>query len=288
MLFRSVLLITGIVGIFVSEVMVARDTLKADEIIKKKNFKLPDEAVYYADDRVTVTLVADKKTKVIEEIKATWKCYIPTAISTTLTISAFIASHQLSARQIAALSTAVASAGGLVTKYRDKIREYANEDILHDIDKEIAKGEITKAKPPVVTTSGLMSCEEFDLSEDGEYLFFDPFTRVKFKSTKLAVLGAKYYLNRNFALGACVPLSMFYAFLGLDLPPEYEYAGWDISELADEGYYWIDIDVVKSDDPDPETGKRYYILEYSFLPGETEESYFPFWKPMSQEGSFAV
>ena len=152
----------------------------------------------------------------------------------------------------------------------------------------MANEEITKAKLPVVTTSGLLSSEEMDLSEDGEYEFFDPFTKMKFTSTKLGVLGAKYYLNRNFSIGGSVPLSMFYAFLGLELPEEFNYAGWDIGQMEDDGYYWIDIDVVKSTEPDPETGKLYYILEYDFLPGDVEDNYFPFGNPLSQEGSFAV
>lgn len=125
-----------------------------------------------------------------------------------------------------------------------------------------------------------------DLSEDGEYLFFDPFTKMKFRTTKLAATGARYYLNRNFSLGSEAPLSMFYAFLGLDLPQEYEYAGWDVNTMSEDGYYWIDIDFVKSDAPDPETGEYYYIIEYDFLPGDVEDNYYPFGSPLSSEGSY--
>lgn len=284
----TVLFVSGIVGIFVSEVMVARDTLKAEKIIYEKNFKLPDEPTQYADNRTTATLVSDKKTLIIEEVKSVWKCYIPTAVTTTLTLSALIASRTLTAKQIALLSSAVASTGSLVTKYRRAILDRTNEDILHEIDKEVAAATMEEAKPPVIETSHLLSTGVDDLSDEGEHLFFDPFTKLKFRSTKLAVMGAKYYLNRNFSLGSEAPLSMFYGFLGVALPEEYSYAGWDVSEMADNGFYWIDIDCVRSDGPDPETGEYYYILEYDLLPGDTDDNYYPFGNPLSTEGSYAV
>lgn len=295
----TVLFVTGIVGIFVSEGFAISGALKADKILREERTVLkpgedPDDVVLYKhindkgfEESQIIVQCENKKEYVVEVAKATWKCFVPLALTTTLTLSALIVSRRLTQKQILALSTAVASAGGLVTKYRDKIKEYASEDILHDIDREVAADEIVKAKPPVVTTSGLLSSEEMDLSEDGEYEFFDPFTKMKFTSTKLGVLGAKYYLNRNFSLGGSVPLSMFYAFLGLELPEEFSYAGWDASQMEDDGYYWIDIDVVKSTEPDPETGKLYYILEYDFLPGDMEDNYFPFGNPLSEEGSFA-
>lgn len=289
----TVLFVTGIVGIFVSEVMVARDTLKAEKIIED-NIIIYDHQLVSIKNEDGTTSIIDNKAKrpfkeyVPEVIKATWKCYIPTAVTTTLTLSALIASRTLTARQIALLSSAVASTGSLVTKYRRAILERTDEDILHEIDREVASATMKEANPPVITTPHVLWTEESDLADDGEYLFFDPFTKVKFRSTKLAVMGAKYYLNRNFSLGSEAPLSMFYAFLGLELPEEYSYAGWDVEAMADSGFYWIDIDCVKSDGPDPETGEYYYILEYDFLPGDCEENYYPFGNPLEKEGSYAV
>lgn len=269
----TVLFISGIAGIFVSEILVHKDTLKAEQI------------------EVPIRDNPDKDVKVvvqneIDVMKKRWKCYIPSAISTTLTIAALIASNRLTAKQVALLSSAVAGAGSLVSKYRDKIREHVSPEVLAEIDKEVAKEEITKARPPVISTSGLVSTENFDPSEDGEYLFFDPFTKVKFRATKLGVLAAKYYLNRNFALGGNVGLDMFYGFLGLTLPEEYLGCEWDCNVVGeDDGFYWIDIDLTKSDEPDPETGEQYYIIEYGMDPGECEDSYYPYGNPIETEGS---
>jgi len=285
----TVLFVTGIVGIFVSEVMVARDTLKAEKIIEEKSIYRQKDIICDTPDGKPVFVNKSFKEYAPEVIKATWKCYIPTALSTTITITSLVMSKRLTQKQILALSTAVASAGGLVTKYRKEIENRFGKDPLTEIDREVAEATMNEANPPVIETGHLLSTGIDDLSDgEGEYLFFDPFTKVKFRSTKLAVLGAKYYLNRNFSLGAEAPLSMFYAFLGLDLPEEYRYAGWDVSEMEDNGYYWIDIDLVRSDKPDPETGELYYILEYDMLPGDTDDNYYPFGNPLDAVGSAAV
>lgn len=285
----TVLFITGIVGIFVSEVMAARDTLKAEKVlhdVQEQSERIMDGQAFTEDGDVIVT---NKPKYYKEVIKATWKCYIPTAITTTLTVGTLIASRRLTARQMALLSTAVASTGSLVQKYRREILERTDENILSEIDTAVAEATMNEAKPPVINTSTTTRYSEDDLSDDNNvYLFFDPFTKMKFRTTKLAVLGAKYYLNRNFALGSETPLSMFYAFLGLNLPQEYEFVGWDVNEMAESGLYWIDIDCVKSTEPDPETGEYYYILEYDMLPGDTEDNYYPFGNPLSSEGSYAV
>ena len=295
----TVLFITGIVGVFVSEGLAVVGTIKAEKILREEKTILgpgedPDKVVLYKhtndkgfEESQEIAVCETKKEYVTELVKTTWKCYVPAGVTTILTISALIASKRLTTRQIAVLSTAVAGAGSLVSRYRDEIRNFSGEEILEKVDKAVAEKEIEHANPPVVNTSGLVACESFDLAEDGDYIFFDPFTKVKFRSTKLAVLGAKYFLNRNFAIGGSVPLSMFYSFLGMELPEGYEHAGWDCDAMSENGYYWIDIDVVKSDKPDPETGELYYILEYDFLPGDREDNYYPFGNPLSQEGSFA-
>ena len=296
----TVLFVTGIVGVFVSEALCVTGTLKAEKILKEEKSVLkPGEdpenvtPVYHTNDKgfkesQVIVKCDTMKDYRLEVIKATWKCYIPTAVTTTLTLSALIASRTLTARQIALLSSAVASTGSLVTKYRKEIEERFGKDPLTEIDRAVAEATMDEAKPPVIETGHLLSTGVDDLSEDGEYLFFDPFTKMKFRTTRLAVMGAKYYLNRNFSLGSEAPLSMFYGFLGLQLPDEYEYAGWDIEEMDNNGYYWIDIDCVKSDKPDPETGEYYYILEYDMLPGDTEDNYYPFGNPLDTEGSYAV
>jgi hypothetical protein len=284
----TVLFVTGIVGIFVSEVMAARDTLKAEKIIEEKSIYRQKDIICDTPDGKPVFVNKSFKEYAPEVIKATWKCYIPTALSTTITITSLVMSKRLTQKQMLALSTAVASAGGLVGKYRKAILERTDPNILSEIDKEVAEAVMEESHPPVIETGHLTSTGIDDMDDGSElYLFFDPFTKMKFRTTKLCALGAKYYINRNFSLGSEVPLSMYYMFLGLELPEEYRQAGWDIEAMAEGGYFWIDIDYVRSDKPDPETGEYYYIIEYDYLPGDVEDNYYPFGNPLTLEGSIA-
>lgn len=279
----TVLFVTGIAGIFVSEVMCARDTLKAEKILNKKFELLEGSTIDDAGD----VIVIDKPKYYTEVVKATWKCYIPTAIATTLTVGALIASNRLTARQVALLSSAVASGGALVQKYRKEILDRTNPEILSEIDKAVAKATMEESKPVYIDSPTLVSHreDEFPAENDIEYLFFDPFTNIKFKTTRLQALAAKYYINRNFAKGSAVAFEQFYNFLGVELPEPYRQLGWELGDDYDSA--WIDIDFVRSDEPDPETGEPYYIIEYPFEP-MYPQSYFPFGNPVETEGSHAI
>ena len=142
------LFIFGCVGVVATAISAGRDTLKAEKIVNKVKYKKRSEFGLDFDGDWPENEEKAKITKK-EVVKATWKCFIPTLAITTLTISSFIVSKRLTAKEIAALSTAVASAGGLVTKYRQAILERTDEDILNQIDKEVAEQEIVKAKSPV-------------------------------------------------------------------------------------------------------------------------------------------
>lgn len=283
----TVLFVTGIAGIFVSEVMCARDTLKAEELLHEKHITrdklVPIENVIAGEDVVHKFAPKPFKEYVPEVVKATWKCYIPTAVATTATLAALIASNRLTARQIALLSSAVASGGALVQKYRKEILDRTNPEILREIDSAVAKAAMEDAKPVTISTYG-EEREDFMASpSEGEVLFFDPFTGIKFRSSKLAVLGAKYYLNRNYSIGAGVPFAQFYEFLGLDLPEPFRQLGWEIN---DDGYMWIDIECIGSTEPDPETGEYYYIIEYPVEP-TYPESIYPSGNLVDYIGSYA-
>lgn len=265
------LFIFGCVGVVATAISAGRDTLKAEHVLYVHSHEERDKQTPYFDSENTFK---ENLIDVGDIVCATWKCYIPTTITLSLTITALVISKHMSARQIMLLSSTVASTGGLVTKYRDKIREISGEEILAKVDKAVAEDEIVKAKSPVISSPDFIgSHTELDLNSDEEVLFFDEFTGQKFYSSKLAFIGAKYYLNRNFQIGGGASLQMFYAFLGLTLPEEYNYVGWDADQVYEDGYCWIDIDCVKSDKPDPETGKLYYTIIYGFEPGDNEYSY---------------
>lgn len=241
----TALFVTGIVGVFVSEVCAAKGALKAEKIIEEKHiyrekhitytvaFDEPDE-----DNIEAKTVYTPLKEYIPEVIKATWKCYIPTVVTTTLTLSALIASRTLTARQIALLSSAVAGTGSLVTRYRNEIRDRLGEESLTEIDKKVAKETI---------------------EGDDTIRIHDKFTDTWFDTTKMAFVTAKYLLNQTFAMGSTAPLKMFYNIQGADIPYEFETYGWSWEDFND-GYIWIDIELVNKGD--------HYEMTYDYDPFE--------------------
>ena len=246
----TVLFVTGIVGVFVSEALCVTGTLKAEKILKEEKTVLkpgedPEKVtpVYHTNDKgfkeSQVIITTEKKREYVQEVfKATWKCYIPAAITTGVTISALIASKRLTARQIAALSTAVAGAGSLVTRYREEIKERLGEETLAEVDKKV---------------------HEENTEGDERITIHDKFTGVTFETTKMAFVTAKYLLNQTFAMGSTAPLKMFYNIQGADIPYEFETYGWSWEDFND-GYIWIDIELVNKGD--------HYEMTYDYDPFE--------------------
>lgn len=246
----TVLFVTGIVGVFVSEALCVTGTLKAEKILKEKKTVLrpgenPEdvEAIYHTNDKgyqesQIIVKCDTMKDYRLEVFKATWKSYIPAVISTTLTVTALIVSNRLSAKQIALLSSAVAGATSLVSKYRDEIRERLGEEELNAIDKKVA---------------------DKSREEDDTITIYDTFTGVTFETTKMAFVTAKYLLNQTFAMGSTAPLKMFYNIQGADIPYEFETYGWSWEDFND-GYIWIDINLVNKGD--------HYEMTYDYDPFE--------------------
>lgn len=101
----GILTIGSIVGTAATAVAAAHNTMKAAEVIKAKERE--DERQY----------------TVKEKFKLGWKHYIPTGVCFAATVGMAIASHGISAAEIAALGTAA----GYVTKNRDKIKAKFDE-----------------------------------------------------------------------------------------------------------------------------------------------------------------
>ena len=286
----------GIAGIFVSEALAIKNTVTAKEILERHPVARNESAtlVGVTEEDGTVipqfdNIVPKPQAQYAKEIvETTWKAYIPTVVSTTVTVGCLVASKMIDAKTIGLLSTAAASGIAMIGKYREKIADRTSNDILHEIDNEVAQEMAVKAEPRKVRSGGLISdADDTDLAAlDGSetYVFYDPYLNLKFESTKLGVLGAKYYLNRNFAIGLSASLQEFYGFLGIAVPEEHIYDGWDMDEFRDDGYMWIDINTPRCTSIEGVD----YLIEYGYDPGVCEESYFPYGDPRAEVGSYAV
>lgn len=144
-------------------------------------------------------------------------CYAPAIASGAATILGIAYSTRLSSAHVKALTAALLAAQDGYKRYTEQVidiyGEEAHQKILENVNK-------TPCIPPPITAESMLERCGLDFNGDGMETvrtFYDEFSDRYFDSTIQNVLQAEYHVNRNFALGATVPLNMFYEFLGI--PP---------------------------------------------------------------------
>lgn len=137
----------SVAGVCSTVITSSQDTIKAKNIIDKSRPK-------------------NKK----ELIKSTWKCYIPTAISTTSTIACILGSHHCSSKQKNAIASAYALSQVTLQKYQEKVIERIGKNKARDIREEVDK-EVANIKSPVSIFQSQLT-DAIDTGH-GKTLFYD-------------------------------------------------------------------------------------------------------------------
>lgn len=137
----------GIFGTLSTVYMAHQDTLKAEHIKKQT-----------------------KPRNLKEEIQDTWKCYIPTAISATGTISCIVGSHYCSFKQREALASAYLVSQTTLQKYQEKVVERIGKNKARDLREEVDH-EIAEMHAPAVSFTSQVT-DAIDTGH-GKTLFYD-------------------------------------------------------------------------------------------------------------------
>lgn len=235
--------IVGAVGVLATAALAIKATPKAMDILKEKEEKLATQEV----------------------IKATWKCYIPTAVSAVVTIGCIAGAGILSERQITAITGAYGVIQNTYKNYISEVKKMFGEQTHKDILKSIATERATQENITAETLFRITGLSFEDAKEE-EYLFYDQFGDRYFTSTISSVLQAEYHLNRNFCIGGCVTLNDFYELLGIEKTAEGDNLAWS---SFDCDYYWLDFDHTKA--VRPEDGLECYVIDMVFPPEIIED-----------------
>ena len=215
----EILMGVGIAGMLTTTVLAVKATPKAlrllDERKKEEN--------------------TDKLTPV-ETVKTTWKCYIPAAITGTLSVACLIGSCSVSIRRSAALATAYQLAESTLKDYQDKVIETVGPKKEQAVRDAIAKDKIDKN--PVTNT-------EVIVTGKGETLCYDVLSGRYFKSDIETLRKAANRLSRQLLDEMYVSLNDFYYEIGLKAVQLGDELGWNVdkglievefsSQLAEDG-----------------------------------------------------
>ena len=228
----EILIGCGIAGMVTSTILAVKATPKAIKLIEKKKEETGQE-----------------KLSVVDTVKTTWKCYVPSVIVVAASAGCLIGSASINFRRNAALATAYKISETAYKEYRDKVVETIGEKKDELIRDKIAKEKIEKNPPKK---------EEIILTEHGSTLCYDSLSGRYFRSDINKIKKAENDLNRRMLGEHYVSLNDFYYELGLDEIKLGNELGWNV---YNDGYIKLDFSSQLTKDEEP-----CLVINYSILP----------------------
>lgn len=207
----GILIGVGIVGMVTATVMAVHATPKALMLIS--------DAEHDKEGSLTTA----------EKAKVCWKCYIPAAATTILSVVLIIEGQRINTKRHAALAAAYGLSEAALKDFQEKLVEIDGEKKLDKVRKAIAKDKVEKS--PVEN-------REVIVTSKGDTLCFEPISARYFRSDadkiRKAVNDANSFLLRDGILS----LNDFYYELGLDGTSIGNDIGWSYSrdDLIDLGF----------------------------------------------------
>lgn len=192
----------GIAGMITTTVLAVRATPKALRLIEEKKEH------------------SRKEVKPIEVVKTCWKCYIPAAVTGTISIACLIGASSVNARRNTALATAYKLSETALTEYKEKVVETIGEKKERDIKDAIAKDKI--ANNPVQE-------QNIIFTGNGDSLCYEPLSDRYFTSDIEKIRKAANDLNTRMWDEMYISLNEFYSEIGLREIAIGEEIGWNIN-----------------------------------------------------------
>lgn len=197
----------GIAGMITTTVLAVRATPKALELVKDKKEELEIDQT--------------EKLPAVETVKATWKCYIPAAVTGVTSIACLIGASSVNTRRNAALTAAYNLSTTALSEYKEKVIETVGEKKEQLVRDKIAE-ERLKKEP--VNQSAII------VSGKGNTRCFDTITKQRFTSDIETIRGIVNDLNERMINGEdSISLNEFYYELGIDGTTIGDELGWNIS-----------------------------------------------------------
>ena len=221
----------GIAGMITTTVMAVRATPKALILIEERKEEIGAE-----------------KLEAMDTVKTTWACYIPAAITGTLSVACLIGASSVNARRNAALATAYTLSESALKDYQGKVIEMFGEKKNEAVKDAVAKDKVEKN--PVVS-------REVIITEKGNTLCYDAISGRYFKSDIEKIKKAECELNRQMLDDMYVSLNDFYYEIGLDSVKLGDELGWNV----DSGYIDLSFSSQLASD-----GTPCLVIDYSVAP----------------------
>ena len=200
----GILVGVGIVGMAGTTILAVRATPKAITLIEAKKRELEVDSL-----------------TPVETVKATWKCYIPAAVTGVMSTACLIGASSVSARRNAALATAYNLTKVAMNDYKDAVVETIGEKKEQIVRDTAAKKKIERN--PVTNT-------EVIVTERGTTLCYDAVFGRYFRSDIDTIKRAVNELNRSIVSSMYASLNEFYDEIGLPPIEIGDKLGWNMDD----------------------------------------------------------
>jgi hypothetical protein len=225
----------GIAGMITTTILAVRATPKALDLIENRRDELglePREELHPA-----------------EVVKATWKCYVPAAVTCAVSAACLIGASSVNLKRNAALMTAYNLSTTALAEYKDKVIETIGEKKDQHIRNSIA--EESAQKNPANNSAIIVT-------DKGNTRFMDDVTKRRFTSDIETIKRIVNELNRRMLhRDDYVSLNDFYYEVGLEGCEVGDELGWNVSD----GLIEIDFHAIVDTD-----GVPCIVLDYQIAP----------------------
>lgn len=221
----------GITGLLSTTVLAVKATPKALRLIdEKKEENNTDELTN------------------MEVVKTCWKCYIPAAVTASVSVACLIGANSVNSKRNAVLATAYKLSESAFSEYKEKVIETIGEKKEEEVRDKIAKDRIEKN--PV-------NNNEVIITGKGDVLCYDVVSGRYFKSDVDKIRKAENTLNKKLMNDMYCSLNEFYDLIGLPFTQIGFDLGWNVNDSLVE----IEFSTQLSEDDTP-----CVVIQYSVLP----------------------
>lgn len=197
----SLLIIAGLVGMGISVIFAVESTPKAMRIIEEEKKKKEEPLT--------------KK----EIVKATWKCYVPTAISFGLSMASILMANSMNKRRQEAFAAAYSIAETSLRSYQEKVKEVIGEKKEREIRDELAISKMRET--PLIS-------KEVIFTGKGETLCFDELSGRYFRSDRVELDKIFAQLNVRLRNEMYISVNEYWYAIGLSYQDIGDDLGWNI------------------------------------------------------------
>lgn len=221
----------GIAGMITTVVLAVKETPKALQLIEELKQEKETASISHTD-----------------VVKATWKCYIPSAVTGTLSVACLICASSVHLRRNAALAAAYTLSDTALREYREKVIETIGTDKEKEVREKVSKHRLEKHP---------MTDKDVAIIGREECLVFEHLSGRYFSSNMEKLKAAENELNKELINDMYVSLNDFYDELDL----EHTRIGYDLGWRVEDGAIKLEYHSQLTSD-----GRPCIVIEYERAP----------------------